>query len=132
MEATMRRPHPTHVLRLALCAALAAGLGLWSAAPASAVDPVKRVRCALPYVTGKANFTCSGQHKILFTADGFTNNNASIRAELLAVDLQGNVLRALPVNSGDLATLSSRTDLAMLSATSTNNQHNMTAPIPLL
>src|SRR5262245_52144306 len=131
MEASMRRL--TRFFPLALSATLAVVVGLALSTPATAVTEVKRVRCALPYTSGSsANFMCSSQHKILFTADGFTNNNATIKAELLAVDLQGNILQAIPVNSGDLAMLASRTDPKDLKVTSVNNKHTVNAPIPLL
>lgn len=124
----MRRRN-VRLLRLALCATLAAAVGLSAALPAAAA--VKRVRCALPYVAGGPNFFCTGQHQIFFTAQGFTNNNATIKAELLAIDETGNILGAIPVNSGDLARLTSG-PAADFKLTSSGNQHVAVAPVPLL
>lgn len=117
---------------MAALAMLGAAL-LFAALPMPAdAGPVKTVRCALPFTSGGANLLCTGSHQILYTTEGFTNNNSTITAELVAFDEQGNVLGSLPVHSGDLATLTSKVALDQLKLETKKNRHTMVAPIPIL
>ena len=87
--------------------------------------------CALPYQRGKPGSDCTGWHDIVFSTAG-TTTNAVVTAELLGLDLQGNVIQALRVENGDSAHLSSRVDPSEFKMTSKNGTHQVFAPIPML
>jgi len=116
-------------------AALAFPVILWGllagATPAAAAG-AKSVACALPYTTGGPNALCRGQHKILYAVQGFTNNNATITAELVGFDTHGTPLGSIPVHSGDLAVLTSRVSTSDFKISSRRNVYTVTAPIPVL
>ena len=90
-----------------------------------------QVTCALPYVTGKPGADCTGRHRIQFSVTGSTGPELVVTSELLAIDLAGNIVSALPVKNGDLAHLLSRTKGPIL-ATKTGNSLHVSAPVPML
>jgi hypothetical protein len=91
------------------------------------------VVCALPYTHGAAGKDCNGKHDIVYSAVN-AGPDAVVTAELLALDVNGNVLATLPVHEGDEAHLSSR--LGQIHAASKTNaqgtRHELFAPVPLL
>ncbi len=93
------------------------------------------VWCSLPYTVGKPGVDCTGKHKILFSYSG-AGAEAEVTAELLALDVDGNVLASLPVHSGDFAHLASRIDpmdfKAVTKSDSKSTTHMVFAPVPLL
>jgi len=119
----------TTMLALAMFLALLLGPGM---ATPGAANGLKTVKCALPYTAGGPNFFCTGMHQILYTTQGFTNNNSTITAELVAFDSLGNLLGSIPVHSGDLARLTSNTTDGTLAMSSKKNLHTMVAPVPML
>lgn len=93
------------------------------------------VWCSLPYTLGKPGVDCTGKHKILFSYSG-AGAEAEVTAELLALDVDGNVIASLPVHSGDFAHLASRLDPMDFRAVTKSNkhrtEHTVFAPVPLL
>jgi hypothetical protein len=93
------------------------------------------VWCSLPYTVGKPGVDCTGKHKVLFGYSG-AGTEAEVTAELLALDVNGNVLASLPVHSGDYAHLASRIDPTDFRAVTQGNNkstvHTVFAPVPLL
>ncbi|HEU4401344.1 MAG TPA: putative metal-binding motif-containing protein, partial [Candidatus Polarisedimenticolia bacterium] len=91
--------------------------------------------CALPYVVGQPGNDCNGKHQIVFSTSG-AGPDAVVTAELLALDINGNILSVLPVRNGDLAQLASRLSPADFKAVSRTTKrittHQVFAPIPML
>ena len=91
--------------------------------------------CSLPYIVGANGNDCTGKHRILFSTSG-AGPDAVVTAELLALDVDGSVLRILPVENGDAAHLASRSGVSDFKAVSRRNAkgttHQVFAPIPLL
>jgi len=91
------------------------------------------VWCSLPYTHGVPGIDCTGKHEIQFG----TNGDASLlSAELLALDVDGNIIESMPVQNGDAAHLASRldpNDYKFSSKSNVNsNRHTVFAPVPLL
>lgn len=101
--------------------------------PAAAEPPA--VECDLPIVRGTRN-DCSGWHRIEYSVSGATPD-ATIRAELLALDADGELLQAIPVEQGDLARLASRLDpddwkIDTRGSRRRRSVHTIFAPAPVL
>ncbi|HXU10939.1 MAG TPA: putative metal-binding motif-containing protein [Candidatus Binatia bacterium] len=111
--------------------------GFADALDASCSSANLSVSCALPYTTGEKGNDCGGkqQNKITFNVSG-GGPAAVVTAELLALDVNGNVLKILPVQNGDMAQLASRRDAVDFKAVSKTSgkgtTHQVFAPIPLL
>ncbi len=97
------------------------------------------VSCALPYLHGEPGRDCTGMHEISF--DTNAGPNALVTAELLALDVDGNILEdmiPLPVENGDEAHLASRLDPDDWKCRSwtytggTRTRHEVFAPVPML
>lgn len=90
--------------------------------------------CALPYIHGKPGDDCTGWHEIQFGHQ--FGPDATVTAELVALDMEGNVLDSTPVEYGDTAHLASRIyDGDYKFSTKTNKRgtrHQVFAPVPLL
>lgn len=93
------------------------------------------VSCSLPYTHGKPGNDCTGKHQILFSYSGAAED-AEVTAELLALDVNGEVLASLPVKNGDYAHLASRLNPIDFRAVTNDNkhrtEHTVFAPVPLL
>lgn len=95
--------------------------------------------CSLPYLRGRPGSDCTGWHVIQF---GYTGGreNAEVRAELLAMDVDGNILETLPVDNGEHAHLASRVSPDDFKAVTRmrgsregkRRWHEVFAPIPML
>lgn len=91
--------------------------------------------CTIPYTHGRPGVDCTGKHEIHFGAfnAGF---GATISAELLALDVDGTQLAAIPVVDGDFAHLVSRLDPEDWRWDSKTNKkrtnHSVFAPVPIL
>ena len=109
--------------------------GLTDAADPDCTPSALTATCALPYVSGVAGTDCTGKHTIVFGATG-AGPGAIVTAELLALDLQGNITATLPVKYGDIAHLASRIDPAgyvvVTRAGKREATHQVFAPVPLL
>jgi len=109
--------------------------GFADAADADCSSAALSASCALPYTNGANGNDCNGKHKIMFTTSG-AGPDAVVTAELLALDLNGDVLKILPVENGDTAHLASRVKKSDFIAETKNNHlgaiHKVFAPIPLL
>jgi hypothetical protein len=111
--------------------------GFADALDASCSSANLSVSCALPYTTGAKGNDCGGkqQSRISFNVTG-GGPAAVVTAELLALDVNGNVLKILTVQNGDMAQLASRKDPFDFRAESRTNSkgtvHQVFAPIPLL
>jgi hypothetical protein len=91
--------------------------------------------CALPYLRGEPGNDCTGWHEIRFGTDN-AGPDVVVTAELLSLDVDGNIIESAPVSYGDAAHLASRLhpDDHKFS-TRTNKQgtwHEVFAPIPVL
>jgi hypothetical protein len=89
------------------------------------------VSCALPYQRGKPGSDCTGWHQIVFSTTG-TTPQAKVTAELLALDVNGNIIQALPVKNGDSAQLSSRLSPSDFKMSTRPVGHEVFAPAPML
>lgn len=93
------------------------------------------VWCSLPYSHGKPGVDCTGKHTIVFGYSG-ASGETEVTAELLALDVNGNVLASLPVQNGDSAHLASRLNPIDFRADTKSNKkqsvHTVFAPVPLL
>src|SRR5688572_9360959 len=102
-----------------------------TAAPA----PGLGVTCAIPFSKGKPGSDCTGTHDLIFTTTG-TSANAKITAELLGLALDGSIIQALPVKSGESAHMASRVNPADFKMSSkglgAKRTHEVFAPIPML
>ncbi len=96
--------------------------------------------CALPYLRGSPGRDCTGWHEIQF--DTNAGPNALVTAELLALDVDGNILEdmiPLPVGNGDEVHLASRLDPEDWKWRSWSygrrgilTRHEVFAPVPML
>lgn len=90
--------------------------------------------CALPYIVGEPGDDCTGWHEIQFGHQ--FGPDAAVTAELVALDMEGNVLDSTPVEYGDTAHLASRIDPEDYKfSTKTNKKgtrHQVFSPVPLL
>jgi hypothetical protein len=98
---------------------------------ASAADAQIAVACALPHTRGQQGADCNGKHTIVISTTG-TTPSAQVTAELLALDANGNLIRALPVAHGDAVHMASRVDPRDFKLTTKKKSHEIFAPIPLL
>jgi hypothetical protein len=89
------------------------------------------VSCALPYQRGKPGSDCTGWHQIVFSTTG-TTPQAKVTAELLALDVNGNIIQALPVKNGDGAQLASRLSPNDFKMSTRPVGHEVFAPVPML
>lgn len=90
------------------------------------------IRCSLPVVRGDRGSDCGAWHRIGIEVSG-AGPGATVTAELLGLDPDGGVLEALPVRSGEMAHLVSRSQVVAGSrATRRGKEHTMFAPVPLL
>jgi putative metal-binding protein len=112
--------------------------GLTDSADADCNPSALTATCALPYISGVAGNDCTGKHTIVYGATG-AGPGAIVTAEILALDLQGNIKATLPVKYGDTAHLASRIDPAGFIAVTRHSgrggmdaTHQVFAPVPLL
>ncbi len=105
------------------------------AADASCGAASLAVSCALPYTHGRRGRDCNGKHRIEYAVSG-DGGQAVVTAELLALDANGQILGALPVENGDQAHLKSRLDPADFRLLTKRNRrgrrHQVSAPLPVL
>jgi hypothetical protein len=117
---------------LVVVALLLAFTGL-VASPALAAP---RITCALPVLQGGPGADCVARHQILVGQPSGFSGAPTVTAELIALDLEGNVITTLPVSPGDQAHLASRISPADFKAQSKSARnewrHEMFAPVPLL
>jgi hypothetical protein len=94
------------------------------------------VSCALPYQERRLPgfYSCVGLHRIdIFTnIDLEKNPDVNLTAELWAMDEDGNIIAAIPVQRGDLARLASRIDREDWYVESRGSRHKVFAPRPVL
>ncbi|TGD76081.1 hypothetical protein E4634_00585 [Mangrovimicrobium sediminis] len=116
-------------LRLLACTGVVLGLSSVYSLPASGALSLS---CSLPYTHGKPGKDCTGKHTIEIQVAG-GSPQTEVQAELLALDPNGVILGALPVENHDPAHLRSRIDEDDYSLRTTNRGvHVVAAPIPLL
>lgn len=105
-----------------------------SASPATSIEAPPAtlgVSCALPFQRAQPGSDCNGWHTIQYATTG-AGPNAKVTAELLALDLDGNVIQAVPVKNGDAAHMNSRINMADFRITTKKNQVEVSAPIPVI
>jgi len=108
--------------------------GLADGADPDCSSAALKVTCALPYINSPSGNDCTGKQKIVFSTSG-AGPDAVVTAELLALDVQGNVLADLPVKNGDVAHLASRLRSSDFKATNKGVKgadEVVYAPVPLL
>jgi hypothetical protein len=118
---------------LVLCSAAApahAG-GQEMSTAATPSGPALGAACALPYLHGSRGSDCGGWHRIVYSTSG-ASPDAIVRAELLAMALDGTVIQAIPVKIGDQAHLASRIGQRDLKVMSKGDKHQVFAPLPML
>ncbi|MBV8904890.1 MAG: hypothetical protein JOZ22_14755, partial [Acidobacteriia bacterium] len=89
------------------------------------------VACALPYVQGSADATCSGQHTVQITTSNL-DSNATITTELLGLNENGALIKSFSVKNGATVQLGSRLSEASWQFTQTGSLTTVYAPVPLL
>jgi hypothetical protein len=89
------------------------------------------VACALPFDKGQPGSDCNGKHTIVFSTTG-TTSGAKVVSELLALDVNGNLIGALPVKNGDPVQMSSRLSPSDYRLVTKSSGHEISAPVPLL
>jgi hypothetical protein len=91
------------------------------------------VVCALPYTHGAPGKDCTGKHQLVYSTLN-ASPEAVVTAELLALDVEGNLLATLPVQNGEAAHLKSRLGQlrAVTKASGNGLRHDLFAPVPLL
>ncbi len=98
-------------------------------AVASAPPAALGVTCSLPYQRGEKGGDCTGWHDVLFNVTG-ASGSAKVTAELLGLDVNGNIIQALPVKNGDSVHMASKLNAFKMS--SKNGKLEVFAPVPLL
>ncbi len=98
----------------------------------SAADSIG-VACALPYTQHHPDpfFPCVGQHTVQFSTTN-TDTNAKVTAEILALDVNGNLINSLKVTNGENVSLASRVSSSAWRFTPTGSLPEIYAPVPLL
>jgi len=94
-------------------------------------DPPVGAVCALPYRNGQPGSDCTGNHTIQVGAVG-TGPNAKITAELMGLDVAGNLIQSFLVQNGDVAHLASRLSPADWKFAKGPHDFSVFAPVPLL
>lgn len=85
--------------------------------------------CALPYEKGENGADCGGKHTIQFAT---SPNPDRVTAELVAYDVNGIVIKTLPVQNGDSVHMASKLSNGAFKMTTKNKGHEVFAPIPVL
>ena len=91
------------------------------------------VACALPYTHSHPDpfFPCVGQHTVTIKASN-TDSSAKVTAELLGLDVNGNLINSITVQNGQSVELGSRLSPADWKITPTGSLPVVYAPVPLL
>ena len=95
--------------------------------------------CAIPYYRLRwwPGFnSCDGVHRLLYSTnvDLEGNPDASLTAELLALDKDGSILDSIPINNWDIAMLASRKDREdwVVDTDGPGTNHKVYSPVPML
>jgi hypothetical protein len=93
------------------------------------------VECSLRYVNGRPGDDCTGWHVINYDALNGSDNTV-VKAELLAIGLDGLVINAREVHAGDQAQMASRVDPVdykfQTISSAKGTKHTVFAPVPML
>ena len=91
--------------------------------------------CSLAYLNGRPGRDCTGWHDIQFGATN-AGANASVVAELMALDSDGNLIESRVVGDGDDVHMASRIDPSDYKFTTQvlpkGTRHQVFAPIPIM
>lgn len=96
----------------------------------SAAEPIF-VQCALPYAHGHSDPSCVGQNIVEISTSN-TDANAVVTAELLGLDVNGNLISSFNVKNGQQVQLGSRLSQADWKFIQNKNLIEVFAPVPLL
>jgi hypothetical protein len=96
----------------------------------SAASPV-RVSCALPYLQSGANGGCTGQNTVQISTTN-TDSNAKVTAELLGLNVNGNLIHSFTVKNGDHVQLGSKLSPSDWKFLQVGIPYEVYAPVPLL
>jgi hypothetical protein len=88
-----------------------------------------QVSCKIPYTNGKPGGDCTGRHKLSFSSN---DPNATVTADLLALDAQGNVLNSASIKNGADLHLASRIKPKDFKFQKNGSTFDDFAPVPLV
>ena len=113
-----------------ICPTFACSGAAGGAGPVGDPPPIG-VACALPYAHGDFDLSCDGLHTIAFKTSN-TDANAKVTAELMGLDVRGNLIKSFIVQNGDLAQLGSRLSPRDWRFAASKHLFEVFAPVPLL